>query len=357
MIYLNSGGHGLPSNATLERMIAHLRLEQEVGAPEVARRVAGELAEITGDAARMLGAEAADIGWSATTSTAWAEIVSRLDPRGGRLLVAPHEWGDNVQALRRLAERSGAVVERLPDLDPDEPDLAPWAARIDEDVAAIFVPAVTSVEGLRYPVERIGQLPRPASCLYVIDAAQSIGQVPTDVTRIGCDALVATCRKRLRGPRSTALFWTSPRLPERFRASALAPTDANLALRLGAGEAIRAALEIGIERVGTRSRLLATRAWEEATERGLGVMRRAEPRTATCSLIVPAACLQRLRAELGRRDIVVKVLTPETDEPLAGHALGDSIGIRITPNVYNTAEEVTATVRAIAEIARSGRGA
>lgn len=352
MIYLNSGGHGLPSNATLERMIAHLRLEQEVGATEAARRAAGDLAEITGAAARMLGAMTEDVGWNATTTAAWAAIVARIDLRGRRILVAPHEWGDNVRMLRHLAEQADAVVERLPDLDPDDPDPAPWAERIGEDVAAFFVPAVTSIEGLLYPVERIGALPRPSSCLYVVDAAQSVGQVPTDVTRIGCDALVTTCRKRLRGPRSTALFWTSPGLPQRFRAGALTPGDANVALRLGAGEAIGAALNFGIDRVGARCRSLAALAWQEARAHGLRPLSPAGPRSATCSVLVPTASLPRLTSELGQSDIVVKVLAPEVDEPLAGYRLGEDTAIRITPNLYNTEEEVVAATRMIAEAVR-----
>lgn len=362
MIYLNSGGHGLPSSTTLERMIAHLRLEQEIGAPEAAGRAASDLAEITADAARMLGAGTEDIGWNATTTAAWAAIVARIDLRGRRILVAPHEWGDNARMLRHLAGQADAVVERLPDLDPDDPDpnnpdLAPWAERIGEDVAAIFVPAVTSIEGVLYPVERIGALPRPASCLYVVDAAQSIGQVPADVARIGCDALVTTCRKRLRGPRSTALFWTSPRLPERFRASALTPSDANVALRLGAGAAIRAALDYGIDRVGARCRSLAALAWEEARARGLRTLIPRAPRTATCSVLVPTASLARVSEDLDRGGIVVKVLAPEVDEPLAGYRLGEDTAIRISPNLYNTEDEVTAAMRMIAETVQAARPA
>jgi len=51
--------------------------------------------------------------------------------------------------------------------------------------------------------------------MYLVDACQSIGQMPVDAGAMGCDFLTATSRKFLRGPRGAGFLYVSDRVLER----------------------------------------------------------------------------------------------------------------------------------------------
>ena len=326
-IYLNAAGHGLCDPAVGRRMAAHLAREAEVGEMRAAGEVAEELAAVRAAAAGSIGAAVERTGLSQDTGGPWRTLVSRLALRGRRVLAAPHEWGDNLRWLSRLTENAKGRVETLPPLDMDAPDLSAWRARIDSDVAAILAPMVTSVTGLRYPVEAIGALPRPDDALFVVDAAQAVGQGAVDVAAIGCDALFATTRKWVRGPMETGLYWVGERAEAVTGLTAAAPNP-NVALRLGQGVALRLATGRG-EASDMLRRMLRV----EGIEPLPGT-------TGAVTLRVPHGAAVGLRARMVDAGIVAKWPDPALDEPASGLSLADGPLLRLSPHVYNTEHDI-----------------
>ncbi|MEM7508200.1 MAG: aminotransferase class V-fold PLP-dependent enzyme [Pseudomonadota bacterium] len=350
MTYLNAAGHGLPDRRVVRRMIRHLEREAEIGAEEAAAESAGDLAQTRANAARLLGAGLEETGLASTTVATWLAIVARLDMAGKRVLVAPHEWGANLRLLDRIASQNGAHIERLPPIDFATPDLSAWAERIDEDVAAICTPMVTSVTGHPYPVAAIGTLPRPESARFIVDAAQAVGQVPVRVAELGCDALVATTRKWVRGPRQSAIFWMSPGLGQ---PGLIEPMDANLAVRLGQGEALRLVLEEPGETYAASLAPLNTHARARAADQGLRCLTPQDAGTAAVALAIPQAMRDPISSALAEADILVKWPTPWHEEPDSELAAPDFAVMRISPHVYNTADQIDAVFDVIARTART----
>ena len=63
--------------------------------------------------------------------------------------------------------------------------------------------------GRVYSAEAVGQVAQREGITYLLDACQSIGQMPLDVRALGCDYLTGTGRKYLRGPRGSGFLFAS----------------------------------------------------------------------------------------------------------------------------------------------------
>jgi len=207
----------------------------------------------------------------------WDMVVYGIPFReGDRVVTTMSEYGSNVIAILQIARR-GVELVVVPDDATGQIDLERLEAELDSNVWAVLVSHMPTNGGLIQPAEEIGRVVRERApdAWYVLDAIQTVGQVPLDMVAIGCDALAGTSRKYLRGSRGAgfvvvrqdrleeleppmidnhAASWTGPRTYQlRQDARRLESWEANHAARLGMGAAVAYACEIGIERIAARN--------------------------------------------------------------------------------------------------------
>ena len=347
-VYLNASSHGAPSHATLTAMAEMIAFEQKAGTAAALVKGAEFKVATREVAAELLGADVTGLSLGNATTPIWTALMARLDLARKRVLVAPHEWGENIRFLQGLAD---VRVEKLPEIDFASPDLSEWQAMIGPDVAAICVPMVSSVHGHLYPVAQIGALERPDGCFLIIDGAQAVGQVPIDLSHMGCDAFIATGRKWLRGPRSSAMYWLSEALRAKVPVPQLEPFDLSQVLMAGLRSALNEVLVPGQAQVTEQIRVTSTRLARELAQIGLPLDAGLGPMTGAVTIALPKDRITGIAEAMASCGFEVKCPNPAMDESWAQRPLAPShMPMRISPHVYTSEAEIDAVGAALAEL-------
>ena len=281
VVHLNHAGASLAPQPVLDALLGHLQLEATAGGYEAAGLAAGRLAATHEALGRLVGAAAGDIALTGSGSEAWSSLVRALPlGAGDRVVLSRQEYASNAMALLQLADERGCELVLVEDDSAGQVDVEALEQVLSSGpVALVSIVHMPTASGVVNPVEDVGRLCRAADVPFVVDASQTVGQLPLDVDAIGCDALIASGRKFLRGPRGTGFLYVRPSLvphltprtidypandwvaPDRYE---LAPGagrferwEASVAGRLGLGAAADHALGWGIEAIAERTGALA----------------------------------------------------------------------------------------------------
>ncbi len=377
--HLNNAGCALPPAIVTDTMVSHLRLEEAIGGYEAHSQARDRVAGVYASVGALVNAPIERVALVESATVAWdrgLQAIAFSDPLepGDRMLVSGSEYASNVLPLLQLARRTGASVEVIPDGDDGSVDVEALGDMLDERVRIVSVNHAPSQNGLVNDVVAIGDMLRMhgSPAWYLVDACQSVGQLPVDMGRIGCDVLSATGRKFLRGPRATGFLVVSQRMLddlEPFPLDLHAATWTTLdeydlaegaarfeswekayAALLGMGAAIDYALACGIESLAERISLLARRARTGLAEiPGVVVRDRGSVQSGIVTIRVddPAGVVAGLRG----RGINTSLSTPDYSRIDFGRDQAPGL-VRISPHAYNTEAEVDRAVATIAELVR-----
>jgi selenocysteine lyase/cysteine desulfurase len=362
-VFLDSAGSSLPPQRVVETVVEHLRREAEVGGYRAARERSEDLAAVRTSVEMLIGAPTGTVALSDSATRAWCDFFYAvpLSP-GDRILVSTVEYATNAIAALQRARATGAVVDTIP-VDPSgRIDLEALERMMDDRVALVSLVHAPTNGGLLNPVREIVDLAHRHGALVLLDACQSVGQIALDVVELGVDALSATGRKWLRGPRGTGFLHVAPSVLDTLEPRSLDLHSASwtgpdsytvaddarrfetwehdVAARLGLGAAVDLLLELGPSAVEAAVRVRAERLRNALAEvHGIAVHDLGDHHTGIVTFTVEGVAPAAVKDALAERDITVSV-SPASSTLLDMTARGLDSVVRASPHYFLTLDQI-----------------
>jgi cysteine desulfurase/selenocysteine lyase len=281
-IHFNNAGSSLMPQPVLDAVTNHLQLEMQIGGYEAEVQQEPSVEHTYDAVARLIGCSREEVAIMENATRAWDMAFYSIPFRkGDRILTAKAEYASNYIAYLQIAKKTGVEIEVIPNDEHGQVSINALEQMIDDRVKLVAITHVPTNSGLVNPAEEIGKIAKQNDALYLLDACQSVGQMPVNVEEIQCDMLSATGRKYLRGPRGTGFLfvrnsifqkleppfldlhsaeWTSKNeYKVRDDARRFENWECNVAGKIGLGVAIDYALALGLENIEQRIQSLASR--------------------------------------------------------------------------------------------------
>lgn len=369
VIHFNNAGAALMPTPVTQALHDYLHLEARWGGYEAAERAADRLEDFYHAAAELLNAHPDEIAFTENATRAFQLVFYGLPLQpGDRILTGLAEYGSHLIAYLQRARRHGAEIVVIPNDLHGQVDVHALADLLDARTRLIAIAHVPTGNGLVNPAAVVGRLARAHGVPFLLDATQSLGQMPIDVQAIGCDFLVATGRKYLRGPRGTGLLYVrrpwlehlEPPVLDLHAATLTSPTtytlrpdarrfetwEQNLAGKAALAVAIRYALGWGLEAIYARIRALAEHLRQRLAELpGVRVTDLGRERCGLVTFTTPRPA-ETVKQALAAQRIHVSV-SRGSGSLLLYQYLGLHETVRASLHYYNTEEEIDRFIAAL----------
>jgi kynureninase len=308
--------------------------------------------------ARIFGAPPGTTVMHQNVAVAQAVVLScfEFEPPRNRIVYGEGEF-PSVRYLYQAQRRRGAEVEVVPDADA-------VLEAIDERTLLVPLSHVLFKTGEIQDVQAIVGRAHEAGALVVLDAYQSVGSVPLDVTRLGVDFAVGGSVKWLCGGPGAGWLYVRPDLIKRLeptftgwqahaRPFAFEPEQEyaagaarfltgtpNVPALYAASAGYDIVQEVGVERIRERSVQQTTLLVELLEGAGFEVASPGDPDRRGGTVVVRTPELEAVHRELDAREIVCD-FRPDA-------------GIRLGPHFFNTDDELRYAAAQIAQIVETG---
>ena len=361
---LNNGGVSPAPTHVLDAMIRDLRFSNGIPVIDMWQVLEPRLENVRRDLAADFGCDIEEMAIVRNASEANEIMIFGLDlKKGDEVVVTNQNYGRMLNAWNQRVRRDGIVLKTVSFKVPstDEHVVEQFMSAVTPRTKVIEVTHITNLTGQILPVKKLVDRCRPLGIQVFVDGAHAYAHFPFTRDQLGVDYYGTSLHKWLTAPIGTGFLYV-----RRDRIPALWPLMAG---NPGQDADIRKYEEIGTHPAGNHNAIGVALAFH----RGIGAERK-------------IARLRWLRDRWAKRVIAenprVKVLTPLDGERAGAIALVqvDGIetpklqqwlqakygivtvaivheefhGLRVTPNVYTTRDEVDHFADRILAAARSG---
>lgn len=373
LIHFNNAGASLPTRQTLEAIQDYLHREAMTGGYRFMTEEAATINDFYVQAAQLINASPDEIALTQNASASLNLALYALPwQKGDVLLTSEIEYGNNFLNYLKLEKDKGVEIRIFP-LDKNyHYNLATFENYINDKVKLIAITHIPTNSGMIAPVEAIGKIAKKHNILYMVDACQSIGHLPFDVEKIGCDFATATSRKYLRGPRGMGFLYVRKPIIERMNPIFLemlyadwqSETDFQLnksikmfecwekpyALMAGFTAAIRYANDLGIDNIWLRTQENAAYLRRQlATLKHLTIQDIGENLCGIVTFTIEGLSNEAIQKHLQNHNINTSI-SPGFTSLLDMQKRGLSDVLRASVHYYNTKEEINTFVETLSQI-------
>lgn len=203
-VFLNSCSKGALSEDVRHAYEAYLRDWADEGSPW--ELWVGKLEAVRHAFAALISAQAGEIAVSTSVSAGVSALASALDFSGprNRIVTTAFDFPTTAQIWHAQGQR-GARIVHVPAAGNHIP-LEHFARAIDDRTLLVSLPHICYRNGARLDVKPIVELAHSRGALVLLDAYQSLGTMPLDVTDLEVDFLVGGALKYLLGSSGLAFL-------------------------------------------------------------------------------------------------------------------------------------------------------
>jgi isopenicillin-N epimerase len=352
MINLNNGGCSPAPTHVLDQMIRDLRFSNEAPVEHMWNVLEPRIESVRRELAHDFGCDPEEMAIVRNASEANETMIFGLDlKRGDEVIVTNQNYGRMLTAWEQRARRDGIVVKQISFRVPP-PSMSYLADRFREAIGprtrVIEVTHITNLTGQIMPVREIVEMARPRGIEVFVDGAHAYAHFPFVRDDLRCDYYGTSLHKWLLAPIGTGFLYVRKEKQRGLWPLMAAPPamDENIRKYEEIGthpaanhNAIAVALAfhraIGADRKIARLRYLRNRWAERVVKESGGRARMLTPigpdeSGAIAVIAFDGLEIGPLHSWLRNRHRVVT--TPLIHEEFKG--------LRVTPNVYTTLEEV-----------------
>ncbi len=351
VLHFNNAGVALMPRPVLEAITEYQQLEAESGLYKAWELAQADAEHVYEAASELIGCQRDEIAIVENMKSAWEMAFYSLPWKSSDRILTNVAYSSNIVFLH-IAQKTGAKVEIIPDDCCGQVSVAALQDLLNADVKLIAITHVPTNSGLINPIMEIKEIARQAGVLFLLDVCQSIGQMPVQVSSIGCDILSTSGCRYLRGPRGTGFLYVRRELLEQLKPPYPTPKWASkgryeiwdyarrienwgairVGKRIGLGVAIDYALSWGLDAIWARISSLAGTLRNRLSQipqvsvRDLG-----QQKCGIVTFTLDARESQDIRRQLAEQDINVSVSMDNR---------GLARVVRASVHYYNTEEEI-----------------